>query len=872
MSNEERRRLEQEGERYRLFGPYLSERQWGTVREDYSANGDAWAYFPHEHARSRAYRWGEDGIGGICDEQQRLCLAIALWNEKDRMLKERLFGLTNSQGNHGEDVKEYYYYLDATPTHSYLKYLYKYPQGAFPYDRLVSERRGPHQPEFELEDTGAFDESRYFDVVVEWAKADPEDLVLSVTVENRGPDPAPIHLLPQIWFRNVWSWGHPTVARPSLRLDADAIAVEHEVLGRYRFTSDERDAAPLFTDNDSNEALLWGAKTVHCSKDAFHERVVNGRLDAANALRRGTKACFWLKRVVPAGGSVRLGFRLRPEGRGTPLAADVVLARRQQEAEAFYAELTQGEVDPEKRRVVRQALAGMIWSKQTYRYDVRGWLAGDPLQPAPPEERNQGRNNEWDHVYNREVISMPDKWEYPWYAAWDLAFHTLPLGLVDIEFAKGQLVMLTREWYMHPNGQLPAYEWSFGDVNPPVHAWAAWKLYKLEEHQKGKGDRATLERIFHKLLLNFTWWVNRKDAAGRNIFQGGFLGLDNIGLFDRSAPLPTGGFLDQSDGTAWVAAYSLQLMRIALELARENPAYEDIASKFFEHFLHIAEAMTKLGGKSHGLWDEEDGFYYDSLHLPNGRVVPLKLRSMVGLLPLFAVEVLEADELERAPEFKKRLEWFLDHRPDLAALVSRWHVPGRGEKRLLSLLRGSRMKRLFKRMLDETEFLSPYGIRALSRHHATDPYRFNFGRTELEVRYEPAESESRLFGGNSNWRGPIWFPVNFLLIDAMREYHRYYGDEFRIECPTGSGKFVSIAEAADEVARRLTRIFLPGPDGGRPFMSHQPGLARDPHFKDHLLFHEYFHGDTGRGVGALHQTGWTGLVANLILGMGADGR
>ncbi|GMV19710.1 MAG: hypothetical protein AMXMBFR56_79340 [Polyangiaceae bacterium] len=872
MSDEERRRLREEGERYRLFGPYLSERQWGTVREDYSADGNAWEYFPHEHARSRAYRWGEDGLAGISDEAQRLCLAIALWNEKDPILKERLFGLTNSQGNHGEDVKEFYYYLDATPTHSYLKYLYKYPQSAYPYERLVSERRGAHEPEFELEDTGAFDEGRYFDVLVEWAKDGPEDVALLVTVENRGPDAAPIHVLPQIWFRNVWSWGYPSIAKPALRREGDEIAVEHEVLGRFRLSSRERDAKLLFTDNDTNEARLWGAKTVHCSKDAFHERVVHGRLDVTSALEHGTKACFWLRRLVPAGGKVELGFRLRREDAGALSPDDVVLARRRAEADAFHAELAKGVVDPEQRRVMRQALAGLIWSKQTYRYDVRGWLAGDPLQPPPPEARKQSRNSDWDHLHNREVISMPDKWEYPWYAAWDLAFHMLPFGLVDLEFAKGQLVMLTREWYMHPNGQLPAYEWSFGDVNPPVHAWAAWKVYKLEQQQRGKGDRSFLERVFHKLLLNFTWWVNRKDAAGRNIFQGGFLGLDNIGVFDRSSPLPTGGRLDQSDGTAWVAAYSLQLMRIALELAQENPTYEDIATKFFEHFLHIAEAMTKLGGKSHGLWDEEDGFYYDSLHLPNGRVMPIKIRSMVGLLPLFAVEVLEAEEVERAPEFKQRLEWFLDHRPDLAALVSRWNEPGRGQKRLLSLLRGSRMKRLFKRLLDESEFLSEYGIRALSRYHAESPYRFSLGRSELEVRYEPAESGSRLFGGNSNWRGPIWFPVNILLIDAMREYHRYYGDDFRIECPTGSGKLVSIAEAADEIARRLTRIFLPDGDGIRPFLSHRPELARDPHFRDHLLFHEYFHGDTGRGVGAMHQTGWTALVASLIAGIGVDGK
>ncbi len=878
MSQEERRRLAEETARYRRFGPYLSERQWGTVREDYSENGDAWSYFPHDHARSRAYRWGEDGIAGISDEGQRLCLAIALWNEKDEILKERLFGLTNEEGNHGEDVKELYYYLDATPTHSYLEYLYKYPQSAYPYERLTQERRTREDPEFEIEDTGIFDEHRYFDVFVEWAKASPDDIVLRVTVHNRGPDPAPIHVLPHVWFRNVWSWGHPTIAKPSLSLDGRAIKIDHETLGCFRFEAMQADAQPLFTDNDSNAERLWGGKTSHCSKDAFHDRVVHGKLDATNALRHGTKACFWLSRVVPPAGSTSFEFRLSPETEdasatsGTAMSVASVLAVRRAESDAFHDDLAKDVSDPEARRVMRQALAGMIWSKQTYRYDVRGWLAGDPAQPTPPGSRLTGRNSDWDHLHNREVISMPDKWEYPWYAAWDLAFHALPLGLVDLEFAKEQLVTLTREWYMHPNGQLPAYEWNFGDVNPPVHAWATWKLYKLEARNTGKGDRAFLERVFHKLLLNFTWWVNRKDAAGRNIFQGGFLGLDNIGVFDRSKPLPTGGFLDQSDGTAWVAAYSLQLMRIALELSHENPIYQDIATKFFEHFLHIAEAMTKLGGEEHGLWDDEDGFFYDSLHLPGRHPMPLKVRSMVGLLPLFAVEVIEPEELERAPEFKKRLEWLLDHRPDLAALVSRWNEPGRGEMRLLSLLRGSRMKRILKRMLDESEFLSPYGIRALSRHHEAHPYTLHVGRERLEVRYQPAESTSGLFGGNSNWRGPIWLPVNFLLIDAMREYHRYYGDDFRVECPTGSGRFVTISEAADEIVRRLIRIFLPGENGIRPFSTQNPALASHPHFRDHLLFHEYFHGDTGRGCGAMHQTGWTGLIACLIAGIGADGR
>ena len=874
MSNAERKRLDEDGPGWRKFGPYLSERQWGTVREDYSPNGTAWEYFPHEHARSRAYRWGEDGIAGISDEAQQMCFANALWNGRDPILKERLYGLTNSEGNHGEDVKELYYYLDATPTHSYLRCLYKYPHCEYPYQRLLdgNRARGPKDAELELQDLGVFDEDRYFDVIVEWAKETPEDIVLRVTVQNRGPETARIHVLPHAWFRNTWSWSPEHGVKPSAHLEGKDIELEHAELGRYRFTSDAADALALFTENDTNGEKLWGTPAQGNVKDAFHERVVHDRLDAVSALQRGTKACFWVQRDVPAHGEVELCFRVHRENAVLPGRLSDVIDRRRSEADAFYLALAPADVDDEKRHVMRQALAGLLWTKQTYRFDIRAWLNGDPGQPAPPEGRKTGRNSEWDHLVNTEVISMPDKWEYPWYAAWDLGFHAVPLALVDIEFAKAQLILLTREWYMHPNGQLPAYEWAFGDVNPPVHAWATWKVYKQEERVKGKGDRSFLERVFHKLLLNFTWWVNRKDAAGRNIFQGGFLGLDNIGVFDRSAPLPTGGHLDQSDGTAWVAAYALQLMRLALELAKENKVYEDIATKFFEHFLNIAQAMTSLSGRGRGLWDEEDGFYYDQLNLPSGEVHPLRVRSMVGLLPLFAVEVIDPEELVWAPQFKARLESYLAQRPDLAALVSRWNVPGQGQRRLLSLLRGSRMKRLFRRMLDETEFLSPYGIRALSKYHEDHPYVFSFGGMKLDVSYQPGESTSGLFGGNSNWRGPIWMPVNFLLIDAMREFHRYYGDDFQIECPTGSGNFMSIDKAADEIARRLVRIFLPGKNGMRPFATQYPALAKDPNFKDHLLFHEYFHGDTGRGVGAMHQTGWTGLVASLIAGVGADGR
>ncbi len=868
--NAEQRRIEHEAAAYRRFGPYLSERQWGTVREDYSAGGDAWGYFPHEHARSRAYRWGEDGLAGISDLRQLMCLSIAVWNERDPILKERLFGLTNAEGNHGEDVKEVYYYLDATPSHAYLKYLYKYPQRAYPYAELLERnaRAGLAVREVELEDTDAFLDDRYFDVFVEWAKAGPSDIVLRITAHNRGPDDAPLHVLPHLWFRNTWSWDGS--ARPSVHLHEGAIAAEHPDVGRFTFRSEQPEREALFTDNDSNAARLWGAPDVLCAKDAFHDRVIDGRLDAVSALHRGTKACFWDRSNVPARGSVSLTYRLTESDASPVDSSDAVLEARRAEADAFYAGLG-ADLDGERARVLRQSLAGMIWGKQRYRYDVRRWMEGDSAQPPPPKERADLRNGAWEHLHASDVLSMPDKWEYPWFAAWDLAFQALPFGLMDLSFAKEQLLVLTREWYLHPNGQLPAYEWKFEDVNPPVHAWAGWKIYKMEEHARGAGDRVFLEALFHKLLLNFTWWVNRKDAAGRNIFQGGFLGLDNIGVFDRSSPLPTGGHLDQSDGTAWMAAYCLQLMRIALELSRDNPVYEELATKFFEHFLRIAQAMTALGGHDHGLWDETDGFFYDALHLPNGQVKPLKLRSMVGLLPLFAVEVLEPEMLEAAPAFAQRLDWLFAHRPDLAGLVSRWSEPGRGERRLLSLLRGSRMKRLFRRMLDETEFLSPHGIRAMSRAHHDQPYVLSYQGGRVEVRYEPAEANGRLFGGNSNWRGPVWFPVNFLLIDAMHEFHRYYGDDFRIECPTGSGHFVSIAEAADEVSRRLVSIFLPGPDGARPFHAHMPAYALDPHFKDHLHFHEYFHGDTGRGEGASHQTGWTGLVANLILKRGMRG-
>jgi hypothetical protein len=870
---EEAKRLEEPAIRgWKAWGPYLSERQWGTVREDYSPGGTAWDSFSHDAARSRAYRWGEDGLFGFSDDQQTLCFAVALWNGRDPILKERLFGLTNSEGNHGEDVKECYYYLDATPTHSYLKALYKYPQRAFPYARLVEEnrRRGKDEPEFELIDTGAFDGDRYFDVFIEYAKQSPSDMLIRIAVHNRGPEAAHIHLLPQLWFRNTWSWGY-RVDKPDLQLDTenDAVVAHTGELGTYHFYREGR-TPWLFTENDTNPRRLFARQDVDgFFKDAFHELVVNGRDDAVNPRPRGTKAAAHYGMTVPPGGQFVVRLRLSKDEQPAPFVPfDGIVDTRTREADEFYAHL-QGGMSNDERLVQRQALAGMIWSKQFFYYDVPQWLSGDPGQPAPPAGRTAGRNHEWMHLNNADIISMPDKWEYPWYAAWDLAFHTVALALVDPDFAKEQLVLLTREWYMHPNGQLPAYEWAFGDVNPPVHGWATWRVFQIDRKRRRQtrpedpGDLEFLERVFHKLLLNFTWWVNRKDASGRNVFQGGFLGLDNIGVFDRSAPLPTGGYIDQSDGTSWMAMYSLNLMRIALELAQHNHVYEDIATKFFEHFLHIAEAMTRVGGGM-GLWHEEDGFFYDVLNLPDGRMVPLTVRSMVGLIPLFAVETLEPELCARVPKFTERLDWFLDYRPDLAALVSRWNEPGKGERRLLSLLRGSRMKKLLRRMLDEAEFLSAYGVRALSRRHADHPYTFEWGGERFSVGYQPGESNSDLFGGNSNWRGPIWMPVNYLIIESLQKFHHYYGDDFTVECPTGSGRRHTIGEVASELSDRLTRIFLQNAQGRRPVFGDNARVQHDPHFRDYVLFHEYFHGDTGRGVGASHQTGWTGLVAKLL--------
>jgi hypothetical protein len=866
---EANRIAENDDGRWWRWGPYLSERQWGTVREDYSADGSAWDYFPHDHARSRAYRWGEDGLAGFSDVNQEVCLSLALWNGQDPILKERLFGLTNGEGNHGEDVKELYYYLDATPSHSYLRMLYKYPHAAFPYNAIIeaNANRGVADREFELLDTGVFDGQRYFDVEVEYAKAAPDDILMRVTVHNRGPETATCHVMPQVLFRNTWSWDHDAPRPALMRTGPASVTLIHTDHSRQRLHSDGTPTL-IFTENESNSERLWGvtAEQPQYVKDAFHAWVIDGNHAAVNPAQEGTKAGFLRELAIPPGESRQLRLRLTELDHQEALADfDTALATRRAEADAFYDQM-HGTLNADARNVQRQAYAGLIWSKQVFRFDVRRWLAGDPTQPPPPAVRRRGRNSGWQHLDAFEVLSMPDAWEYPWFAAWDLAFHTIPLARLDPAFAKQQLDVLTREWYLHPNGQLPAYEWAFGDVNPPVHAWATWRVFQIDREQRGDaGDLVFLERVFHKLLLNFTWWVNRKDSDGRNIFQGGFLGLDNIGLFDRSAPLPTGGHMHQSDGTSWMAMYSLNLLQISLELALHNPVYQDIATKFFEHFLAIAHAMTDMGGDGVGLWDEEDEFFYDELHLPDGKHVPLKVRSMVGLIPLFAVEVMEHSCLDELPEFARRLNWFLEQRPDLATLVSRWYEPGTGERHLLSLLRGHRMKRLLTRLLDETEFLAPHGVRALSRYHLDHPYSLtiNGGATHT-VQYEPGESSSRLFGGNSNWRGPIWFPVNYLLIESLLKFHRYYGDDFRIECPTGSGEYTTIRGVAEELTRRLTSLFMPDAAGRRPIFGNDELFQSDPHFRDHLLFHEYFHGDDGHGLGASHQTGWTALVAELL--------
>jgi hypothetical protein len=885
---------------WKRWGPYLSERQWGTVREDYSPGGTAWEFFPHDHARSRAYRWGEDGIAGISDRHQMMCFALAMWNGRDSILKERLFGLTGNEGNHGEDVKEYYFYLDSTPTHSYMQMLYKYPQLEFPYKALVEEnrRRGRSQPEFELYDTGVFRENRYFDIFTEYAKGSDEDIFIRITAWNRGPDAATLHLLPTLWFRNTWSWGsdlrRPVIRRATPVDGILSVESQHWQYGK-RWLLATGQPELLFTENETNNARLFnGRNRSPYVKDAFHEYVIRQNKSAVNPDQIGTKmAAHYVLDLAP-GQSAMLKLRLtdlEPLGsmdinanvvgtisspahqeRGEEVPGtndfgagfDGLFELRKTEADEFYASRIPQHLSEDAKNVMRQAYGGMLWSKQFYHYDVKTWLEGDPAGPPPPKERLHERNKDWTHLYNEDIVSMPDKWEYPWYAAWDLAFHCIPLAIIDPDFAKEQLILLLREWYMHPNGQLPAYEWAFGDVNPPVHAWAAWRVYKIERRVRGVADRGFLEKVFHKLLLNFTWWVNRKDPDGANIFQGGFLGLDNIGVFDRSAPLPTGGHLEQSDGTSWMGMYCLNMLAIALELAKDDPAYEDVASKFFEHFVYIARAMNDFGSGGVSLWDEEDGFYYDVLHLPNGEEHFLKIRSMVGLIPLFAVETLEPEIVDRLPGFKRRMQWFIDNHPDVPEHIEMTQRSARGVRRLLSLVSRKQLKRVLSRMLDETEFFSPYGIRALSRYHLDHPYEVVVNGDVSRVDYEPAESSTGVFGGNSNWRGPIWMPVNYLLIESLQKFHHYYGEDFQVPCPARSNQHADLWQVASEISKRLGHIFIRGKDGRRPVAGAQENFQSDPFWRDLILFHEYFHGDNGSGIGANHQTGWTGLVAKLL--------
>lgn len=867
MNTEEEQRLEDISKPWKKWGPYLSDRQWGTVREDYSADGDAWNYLTHDMARSKAYRWGEEGIGGLSDETQILCFSLALWNGKDPILKERYFGLNGSEGNHGEDVKEYYYYLDNTPTHSYMKMLYKYSQEMFPYSQLIQEnrRRSKLEAEYELIDTGVFDENRYFDVFIEYAKVSPEDILINITAFNRGRQESELHLVPQIWFRNTWAWGYDSY-KPILKSEVQkCIFIEHKDLGNY-FLYYEGQPGLLFCENETNLRKLYGvSNTSGYFKDGINDYLVNSDGTAISNEKQGTKVGVQYKLSIAPGKSSSIHLRLSNQVANKPFEDfDKIFQNRKKEADTFYSKVQSTTQSEDEKLVQRQAFAGMLWSKQFFYYDIPQWLNGDPTQIKPPKERLERRNSSWVHLNNADIISMPDKWEYPWYAAWDLAFHCIPLAMIDPSFAKEQLILLGREWYMHPNGQMPAYEWNFSDVNPPVHAWASFRVYDIDKKlNNGMGDTDFLEKVFHKLLLNFTWWVNRKDEHNHNIFQGGFLGLDNIGVFDRSSELPTGGHIEQADGTAWMAMFSLNMLRISLELSMKNHVYEDMATKFLEHFLYIAGAMINMGGEGIQLWDEEDEFYYDVLHTKNG-CNRLKVRSMVGLIPLFAVEVIKPEILDSCPEFAKRMKWFLNYRPDLANLVSRWQEEGKEETHLFSLLRGHRLKKILHRMLDETEFLSDYGIRALSKYHQENPYIFRTSGEEFVVNYQPGESESFLFGGNSNWRGPIWFPVNFLIVESLYQFYAYYGDDFRVEYPTHSQKYFSLKEIAEELTKKLSKIFLKKSNGNRPVFNQSQKMQTDPHFRDYLQFYEYFHGDNGRGVGASHQTGWTGLIAKLL--------
>jgi hypothetical protein len=875
--NAEHNRLEEARERnvaWKKWGPYLSERQWGTVREDYSEGGDAWNYFTHDQARSRAYRWGEDGLAGISDDHQRLCFALALWNGKDPIIKERLFGLTNSQSNHGEDVKEYYFYLDSTPTHSYMKYLYKYPQAAFPYDDLVttSQRRSRTEFEYELVDTGVFNDNRYFDVFVEYAKGFPEDIQIQISIHNRGPSAAELHVLPTLWFRNLWSW-EEHAEKPSLQtlqIFAARRAVkawDRELGDRYLYY--DRDVPLLFTENETNTQRIFGVPNRSpYVKDGINNYIVHGQTEAVNPELRGTKVAPHYRLIVEPGQCQIIRLRLSnapPEMVGDPFGSyfDSVMQKRRDEADAFYATIIPKALNSDQANVMRQALAGMLWSKQFYYYDVDRWLEERGVNPLKPARKAAPRNEQWHHMYNGDVISMPDKWEYPWYAVWDLAFHVIALTLVDPDFGKQQLKLMLKERYMHPNGQIPAYEWNFGDVNPPVHAWSTIFTYRLEKGQHGEGDREWLKSSFHKLLLNFTWWVNRKDRTGRNVFEGGFLGLDNIGVFDRSAPLPTGGYLEQADGTAWMALYCENMLEIAGELGMTDPDYVEMTLKFVEHFMWIASSMIHMGGDT-SMWDEEDGFFYDVLQLPNGESHRLKVRSMVGLLPLCAATSFDGEALAKYPEISERFRRFLESRPELRKSIHDPIQTGYAGRRLASILDETKLRRVLAKMLDEKEFLSPYGIRSLSRYHADHPYVLRFGGQEYRVAYLPAESDTGMFGGNSNWRGPIWMPVNILIIRALLEYYSYYGDTFTVECPTGSGRQMTLYQIAEEIGRRLTNIFLKDDAGRRAVYGGMEKFQTDPYWRDYILFYEYFHGDNGAGLGASHQTGWTGAVARIL--------
>jgi hypothetical protein len=873
---EEESRLEaaREGRaRWRRWGPYISERQWGTVREDYSSRGNVWEYLPHDHARSRAYRWGEDGIAGVCDDRQQLCFALALWNGADPILKERMFGLSGKEGNHGEDVKEYYFYLDNVPSHAYMKYLYKYPQRAYPYADLIAEnaRRTRQDPEYELLDTGIFADDRYFDVFVEYAKADPDDILVRISIANRGPDAATAHVLPTLWFKNDWSW-FPANAKPDIAIDrSDAagavLKTSHRTIEPFwLYCEPPRDV--LFTDNDTNSERLFGVPNASpYVKDAFHAFVVHGRRDAVNPARAGTKAAPYYVREIGAGETAVIRLRLAPRGDlDAPLAAefDRLFGERQQEADAFYRRVTPFEMPEDMRRVQRQAFAGMLWTKQYYRYMVHRWLVGDPAGPPPPEERRQGRNHEWQHFAAGDVLSMPDKWEYPWFAAWDTAFHTVAFAMIDPDFAKDQLLLLLREWYMHPNGQIPAYEWSLSDVNPPVHAWAAIRVYQIEGKMYGRNDRAFLERVFQKLLLNFTWWVNRKDTSGNNIFEGGFLGLDNIGPFDRTAGLPGGGQLEQADGTSWMAMYCLNLLGISLELARGDPVYEDIATKFFEHFVYIGAAVNRMGGGEDGLWSEADGFYFDRLKLPDGRCFPIAAHTISGLVPVFAVAVADQDTMRGFTAFSERFRWFARYRPELLQGLADITHHGIENRVRLALVDSERLRRILGHMLDEDGLLSPHGVRSVSKRHAGAPFVLRIDGQRFELDYAPGEATTGLFGGNSNWRGPVWLPLNFLLIEALQKHQYFLGDDYRVECPTGSGRTATLWEVTTELSYRLIKVFLRDEDGRRPVYGNCEKFQTDPHWRDLVLFHEYFHGETGAGLGACHQTGWTGLVAKLI--------